>query len=92
VKSNRADTLVQLTRNGGLSHARGEHFPDALPQFRFGKMMRVGHVRSVSHGRRKKDVARSAVRKADTPRNMELFRLTFGLNLAEDVIRCLLRR
>jgi hypothetical protein len=30
---------VKLTRYRCLSHARGEHFPDALPQFRFGKML-----------------------------------------------------
>src|SRR5882724_12575646 len=60
VEGNRADTLVQLARYCGLSHATSKHFPDALPEFGFGKMMRVGHVRSVSHGRREKDAARSA--------------------------------
>ena len=60
VKSNRADTFVQFTRNGGLSHSRGEHFANAFPQFRFGKVMRVGHLRSVSHGRQEKRAGRSA--------------------------------
>jgi hypothetical protein len=35
---------------------------------------------------------RVPVRKADTHAAWELIRLPFGLNLAEDVIRCLLRR
>lgn len=67
MEGNRADALVQLTRYRCLSHARRDHFLDALPQFRFGKVMRVGHVRSVSHGWQKKLAARSARSRSGYP-------------------------
>src|SRR5882724_9827569 len=47
---NSADGLVQPAGNRGLSHARGKHFPDALPQFWLREMVeRVGHSKIVSH-------------------------------------------
>lgn len=50
MEGNCSSALMQPARNRCLSHARVEHFSDALSQFGLGKVVeRVGHSKIVSH-------------------------------------------